>query len=285
MTRSVITTPPGLHPAPSDSALGWYLYGITRRGVEPSTLVAAHNEPLELIEFAGLAAVVRLVPLADFSTEILRKRLQSDSDLQTLEVMARSHNDVIGAIHMHQAVLPAKFGMVYSDARDIVSALRSARDTLLPQLDRLEGCDEWAVHVYAERAVLRERVSASDETIARLREQYAAARPGRAYFVERQLRDAIEAASEQALMTLAQDAFDALSRFAVAGQLSTIPQPSTPAADEVEIVRAAFLVRRENVELFTADVNSAGADDSGLRCECSGPWPPYSFAIHDVEAM
>jgi len=21
----------------------------------------------------------------------------------------------------------------------------------------------------------------------------------------------------------------------------------------------------------------------GLRCECSGPWPPYSFALQQVE--
>ena len=268
-----------------DTARGWYLYGITRRGPPAAVLAdadagrVADAAPLQLVECCGLAAVVRSVLVSDFSLAVLQERLRNASEL---EAMVRRHNGVIEAIHARQAILPAKFGVVYAHARDILSALRSACDTLLPQLHRLEGCDEWALHLYADRAVVRDRVAERIPAIGRLREEYAAARPGRAYFLERQLRDEQDAATRQALVTLAQRAFDRVADFAVAGQVNPVG-PVADAAGEVEILRAAFLVARDDAERFAAEVLSAADAGEGLRCEISGPWPPYSFAVVDAE--
>jgi hypothetical protein len=272
----------------ADAVRGWYLYGITRRGSLAAVLADADaglpadavltapagSAPLQLLECGGLAAIVRPVLRADFSLAAVEERLRSAD----LEVLVRSHNQVIEAIHDRQAILPAKFGMVYADASDIVSALRSACDVLLTQLNRLEGCDEWAVHLYANREVVRERVSSRIPVVRRLREEFAAARPGRAYFIERQLRDELEAATRQVLVTLAQGAFDRLASSVIAGQVNPV-RPATNAAGEVEILRAAFLVSREGAEQFEADVRAAADASEGLRCERSGPWPPYSFAM------
>jgi hypothetical protein len=70
---------------------------------------------------------------------------------------------------------------------------------------------------------------------------------------------------------------------AVAGQVNPVG-PVADAAGEVEILRAAFLVARDGAERFEAEVRSAADASEGLRCECSGPWPPYSFAAVDREA-
>lgn len=290
-------TPTGAAPAApetgGDAARGWYLYGITRRGAIAAALEEADAgnagealgadapraaAPLELLECSGLAAVVRRVRLADFSLAVLQERLRSEAELET---MVRSHDRVIEAIHARQAVLPARFGTVYADARDIVSTLRSACDALLPRLHLLEGCDEWAVHLHADRAVVRERATARNPALARLREQHAAARPGRAYFLERQLRDEMEAATREALAALAQGAFDRLTRVAVAAQATPVA-PASDAGGEVEILRAAFLVARDAVERFEAERRAIGDADEGVRCECSGPWAPYSFAVRDA---
>jgi hypothetical protein len=282
-----------------DAARGWYLYGITRRGplaavlaeadaghpvgaaptAAPGDVAPGDAEPLQLLECCGLAAVVRPVLLADFGQAVLQERLRSAS---TLEAMVRSHNGVIEAIHARQAILPAKFGMVYAHAREILAALRSECDALLPKLHRLEGCDEWALHLYADRAVVQERIAARNPAIGRLRDEHAAARPGRADFLERRLRDELEAGTRQAMVRLAQGAFDLLAGSSVAGQVSPVG-PVKDAAGEVEILRAAFLVARDGAEDFEAAVRSAADAGEGLRCECSGPWPPYSFAAVDVE--
>ena len=270
--------------AAADVARGWYLYGITRRAsidALAATLAEANVDasndaaPLELLECSGLAAVVRPVSLDDFSMTALERRLR---DAAALEAMVRSHNAVVDAIHARQAILPAKLGVVYTQSRDIVLALRSTCDALLPQLHRLEGCDEWAVHLYADRAVVGERAASRIPALARLREQHAAASPGRAYFIERQLRGEMETATRRGLVTLAQGAYDRLAAVAPGAQVSQVKQ-AKDAGGEVEILRAAFLVARDGVERFEEELRAIADAGEGLRAECSGPWAPYSFAV------
>lgn len=270
---------------------GWYLYGITRRGPLAAVLAdtsdsfriggvdAANAAPLQLLECSGLMAVVRRVVLADFTPDVLQVRLQSISDL---EAMVRSHHHVIEAIHAEQSILPAKLGMVYSHPRDIVSALRSTYETLLQQLERVEGNDEWAVHLYADRGVVRERISAAHPALRRLRDERGQARPGRAYFLERQLRDELETATREALVALAQTAFDRLAVFAVTGQMTSV-EPDAGPTGETEILRACFLVPRASAERFAEEVRASADEAEGLRCDFSGPWPPYSFTAWDNE--
>lgn len=261
-----------------DTGTGWYLYGITRCGVPSSVLAAAG--PIELLELAGVAAVVRRVHLADFGEAVLQKRFADEAELES---MVRRHNGVIEAIHARQSILPARFGMVYPHVADIVAALQAANDVLLRELDRLAGCDEWAVHIYADRAVVRESIALGSPAIRRLREQAAIARPGRAYFLERQLRDELESATAQQLVELARKAFDCLSSTAIAAQ-SSESAGVAGAMDEVEILRAACLVAGEGAASFEAQVGALADSSSGLRSECSGPWPPYSFAAPWHEA-
>lgn len=256
---------------------GWYLYGITRHG--PLGSVYSDADALEGIEVSELVGVVRPVCLADFSPAVLEERLGNAAEL---EAMVRSHNRVIEAIHTHQTILPAKFGMVYADRTHIVSALHAAHDTLAAQLDRLDGCDEWAFHLYADREVVRARLSSGSPAIQRLREQSAGARPGRAYFIERQLAAELDTATERALEELAQRVFD---RLAAMSPAATVGTPTRTAESEVEILRAAFLVTRDAAEQFEVEMAASGDVTVGLRCEWSGPWPPYSFAAHyDGEA-
>ena len=254
-----------------DTGTGWYLYGITRCGMAAGSAVDVG--PIELLELAGVAAVVRRVPLTDFGDAVLQKRLANESELES---MVRGHNGVIEAIHARQAILPARFGMVYAHVADIVAVLQSASDLLLRELDRLAECDEWAVHLYADRSIVRGDVALGSPAIRRLGEQAAVARPGRAYFLERQLRHELESATAQQLTDIAQSAFERLSGSSIAA-LSNGSGAVADTTDEVEILRAAFLVAREAAASFATEVTAAADLSAGLRIECTGPWPPYSF--------
>jgi Gas vesicle synthesis protein GvpL/GvpF len=278
--------------APATDKWGWYLYGITRRGVLATRRPERGNgdrgmaelaidtgaddgEPVQVLDCGALAAIVRCVPLADFSEEAL----QACGSAWIAE-MARRHNQVIAAIHQQQAILPVKFGSVYARAEDVQAAVAGAQDALLAQLERVEGCDEWAVHMYADRPVIEQRVAATEHPrLHQLQQDLAAAPPGRAYFLQREVDEERAAATDQALRALAQDGYDRLARWAVASQVTPPARPTSEDHDEIEVLRAAFLVRRASADSFLAEVRSCVEGRNGVHCEYSGPWAPYSFAV------
>jgi hypothetical protein len=279
--------------APMAEEWGWYLYGITRRGAPATTQPERGNgardmaalaldlgrdegEPVQALDCGALAAIVWRVPLAQFSEDALRAR---HDDTAWFAEMAHRHNRVIAAIHQQQTILPAKFGSVYARVEDVQTAVAEAQEALLAQLERVEGCDEWAVHVYTHRPVIEQRAIAEHPRLRQLQQEAAAAPPGRAYFLQRELDEERVAATDEALRELAQAAYDRLAPSAVAGQVTPLPRSTPNARGEMEILRAAFLVRRTNADTFLAELRSCVEERDGVHCEYSGPWAPYSFAV------
>jgi hypothetical protein len=235
------------------------------------------HEPVQLLEHRSIAAVVRPVALADFTAEALRARL---ADPDWLEAMVQLHNAVIGAVHQERAILPSKFGAVYAHPEDVVAALEQAHDALLARLAWLDGCDEWAVHLYVDQQALRAGLSTDPDTV-RLQQDLAAASPGRAYLLRRKLDDDLAERAARISAERAQLTYERLARLATAAQAERPDRPSGEAPGETEVLRAAFLVHRARRDQFLAEVRACAEDADGWRCTSSGPWPPYSFATFD----
>jgi Gas vesicle synthesis protein GvpL/GvpF len=286
--------------APADEHWGWYLYGVTpapehttgrtddtddAAGAGAATAAEGDEagEALELIASGDLAAIVRRVPLAEFAPEALGAHAD---DPAWLETMARRHNAAVEAVHRTRTILPAKFGSVYARLEDVRTALVEEHDALLAGLNRIDGCDEWGVRLYGDLPTIRQRADDEQESVRRLREELASASPGRAYFLQRKLADERASAIDHVLDDLAGQAFEHFARHARAGQISRqlagsrIPQDQRSA----ELLRAAFLVPHESADAFIEDVRQFSESQSGLWCEYSGPWPPYSFAAQTGEA-
>ena len=272
----------------SSTERGWYLYGIARQDALPGALEDdevreqrpgfwADAEPLQSVEHAGLAAIVRPVSPEEFDEEALRGHAE---DPAWLESIVRGHNAVVEAVHRRHAILPAKFGSVYASREDIMRALDDVHDVLLDRLQRLDDCDEWAVHVYADPENLRQR-AAQGSPARQLQDEIVNARPGRAYFLQRKLADEIAAGMDQIVKELAAAAVGRLGSLAAGSQL-TAPTPS-PANAEREILRGAFLVSREKAERFLTQLRDLPETIEGVRIDYSGPWPPYSFATLSQE--
>lgn len=255
---------------------GWYLYGVTRQrpGAELLDAASSSGRTVQVVEGEHLTAVVSPVAADEFSPEVVAARAE---DPAWLEAVVRAHNEVIATVHAEQAILPAKFGSVYADLPDLESALRQLREPLLQQLEQLEGTDEWAIHVYADRSLVREYVAGHHPDVTALKTELASARPGRAYFLQRKLTDTIAIACDHAMNDLAQAAFEHLARRSIASQVNPLGRAETDAV-RVEILRAAFLVSRSDSDEFLQTVDSLRNDDEGLDVEVTGPWPAYSFA-------
>ncbi len=263
--------------APDTSAWGWYLYGIMRRAhvaEVTAALAPAEGEPLQALEQGELAAVLQPVPLEEFSAEALRARAE---DVAWLEAMVREHNRIVAGIHQFSPVLPARFGVVYASRDGLRAALAERYDQLLELLQQLAGCDEWGVHLFADRQALHRLVEAHP-ALQRLKSELTTATPGRAYLLKRKLADELANITEEALDELARAGYARLGRVAVAGQLRPRPSASAEGSGEREVFHAILLVPREQRAAFLEEVQRLAEEQAELRCEYSGPWPPYSFA-------
>jgi hypothetical protein len=266
--------------APGEPA-GWYLFGITRWSPALADALASLPElglgsrSPQVLPVGDLAAVVTTVRLVDFAPDTLAARAD---DPVWLEQMVRGHNDVIAAVHERAPILPAKFGSVFARTDDLGAAIAPMSAALAAQLDRLEGADEWAVHIYADPSAAERRVAAEDPDIRALKDEVAQARPGRAYFLQRKIADLTAQSAEAELEDLAEEAFRLLAVHALDAEITPANRSNRNAEGWPEIVKAAYLVPRDGVSAFLQSVDGLSSHLDGVTAECSGPWPPYSFA-------
>ncbi|HEY7976235.1 MAG: GvpL/GvpF family gas vesicle protein [Ktedonobacterales bacterium] len=277
-----------------DHSWGWYLYGVIRAAPdtqerlarlaqgEPGQAPAPGEQPLELLASGELLAVVRGVPLADFSPEAISAHAD---DPAWLEQSARRHNSVIEAVHRGDTMLPAKFGSVYPRAEDVRAALRDEQATLRDHLAWLDGCDEWGVRLYGDLVAIRQRGEAQHSDVARLRQELEAASPGRAYLLRRKLADAQASVADDLLNHLIAQVYDQFAHHARAGLLTWRMAGARLDQDDAhaELMRAAFLVPRDSAQAFIAEVGAVAARQPELWSAYSGPWAPYSFAAQQPE--
>lgn len=275
-------------PDASGASRGWYLYGIIQTehdvGISlslPNRLPdrdtstgAATSEPVRLLVEGDLAAIVREVTLVPSEDGKLGMGLRT---AQQLEALVLEHNDLIAAVHRQRTILPSKFGCVYTQEDDLRHTLRRQQESLLDQLHRLENCDEWGVHVYAEPSLVRERLARNDPRVRRVEDELATATPGKAYMLRRQLANLLVEVTGQSLANLARVALDELARHATDVSLLAHQRQTAKLDEESEILRASFLVRRPESTSFLDAIQTFSEGNEGLRCEYSGPWPPYSF--------
>jgi Gas vesicle synthesis protein GvpL/GvpF len=73
----------------------------------------------------------------------------------------------------------------------------------------------------------------------------------------------------------AQDIHDPLARAATAATSNVLATPQL-------LLSAAYLVPRAELRRFLELVDAETARHPELSFACTGPWPPYSFAILDV---
>lgn len=262
---------------PDATACGWYLYGVSFSEHVAELLVALAQEqiePLQALEQGQLTAIIKPVPLEEFSAEALRSHAE---DMSWLEAMVRSHHRIVEGIHQAGPVLPARFGAVYPSREALQTALAEHYDQLLVLLHQLAGCDEWGVHLYADHRALQQ-IASEHPSLQSLKSELARATPGRAYLLKRKLADELTNIREQALDDLAQASYSCLMQEAVAGQFNARAALSAESGDEREVFHALFLVHCDHQATFLEEVQRLAEEHAELRCEYSGPWPPYSFA-------
>jgi hypothetical protein len=239
------------------------------RDLRPADLTGAtgfHGAPLEVVEHAGLSAVVCDVDLAEFGEQPLTSNLE---DLAWLEWAARTHNQVVWQIAAGATCAPLRLVTVCSDDDSVRAKVDELRSDLDEVLDRVEGRQEWSLKVLVPQRQAAESMAASEQTST----------SGVDYLRrKREAADRRRELGEDAARS-AHDLHDVARRHAVASRRLPPQDPRLTGRADTMVLNAAYLVEADTHEAFRSAVLTAAGERPQVSVELDGPWPPYSFAV------
>jgi hypothetical protein len=250
---------------------GSYVY-LAARDVPDDAVAGAlgmSGAPLRLVHNAGLAAVVSTVDLDEFGEEGLRRNLE---DLGWLERVARTHDDVVNRIGRLTAVAPWRLATIMLDDDRVAELLATWQTELHASLDRVQGCSEWSVKMYADTP---DRSTAAAG---------APAETGTADLLRRKSETSRRAEAADQAAADADRVHERLSRLTVASRRLPAQDRRLTHHKGQMVLNGAYLVPDAQGGDFQAAVTGLGDELPGARLELAGPWPPYSFATLETGA-
>ncbi|MGZ3664558.1 MAG: GvpL/GvpF family gas vesicle protein, partial [Ktedonobacterales bacterium] len=169
-------------------------------------------------------------------------------------------------------VLPCSFGTVAaSDEAIREELLLPLRDELLSQLDRVRGHVEMGLMVLWERERLFADITDEDARIRRLRDAIAAQPQDTAYYDRIALGELVATAIEQRREQEAAALLVGLQPLASESRVNRN-------INDMMILNAAFLVKRDRVSVFDQHVDELAQASTGrLIFRYAGPLAPYNF--------
>ena len=243
---------------------GTYVYCIgyaevLRAGGRPfaTSGMGGPGEAVRIIEYDDLAAVVGDAPHVRY--DISRENLLA-------------HQQVVEEAMSRADVLPASFGMVAGSDMEVREKLLAAQfDELHQALQYTRGRVQLGLTVLWDREHLFQEIVAENETVRALRDATVGEAPEATYYDRIELGELTEAALEAKREEEAQAILEALEPLAADVVLNSN-------VTDVMVLSAAFLVDRDRVPAFDAQVEAIGEAHAGrLILRYLGPLPPYSF--------
>ncbi|MFL5938113.1 MAG: GvpL/GvpF family gas vesicle protein [Gaiellaceae bacterium] len=212
-------------------------------------LYAFVRESADVPDATGVGpARLELIPLGTVAAVVA----EVEGAVEPTDENVLAHAHVIDALAAaNDAVLPVRFGRGFRDPDELESAVARVEGELEGRLNEVSGCVEIGLHVAAP--VQPPQPAGS----------------GRDYMRDR-LRDLARADA------LAADIHAPLAERARAATRSR-------SVGTTALLRAAYLVPAADVDSFRAAVDDAQHRRSELSFACTGPWPPYSFAVLERE--
>lgn len=219
---------------------------------------------LRLVTTSGLAAVVEPADVREYEGERLESNL---ADRGWLESAVRHHETVIEELLDGRAVVPMRFGSIFSAEEGLVAMLDENAARFAALLDSVRGRREWGVRILADREAL----------VRRLAPSAAAATSGSDYL--RRRRAEMQADNEVSAMA-AEVANEVANQLAALAERHVLLQPRQP--DPRTLCTASFLIPVANEGRFLAGTDALTRAHDGITLDVTGPWPPYSFTAADV---
>jgi hypothetical protein len=207
---------------------------------------------VEPLECGGLICWISRVPEADFARD-LAKNMQ---DLDWLAAVTTRHQEAVAAIARAADILPARFGLEFSNDLSLRSHIETRRAALKADFQRLQGRQEWGVKVFALPAepLPKKKFRTGKEY---LQAKSALSRP-------------VSHPPDPPLSELAEALESISDRIADGGKFAA-------ARRDLEFHKVLLLKRSDRSKLEALIRNFSRKWKGQKRVECTGPWPPFSF--------
>jgi hypothetical protein len=251
---------------------GVHLYCILSRPRQKQRLslgtgVGDPPAPVQVVNHRALAAVVSDSPYSAAGDDVAPTRERVRSMRRDL----LAHSQVLNRLLPRTTLLPVRFGVILPDEASVVDeVLEPQHDLLVAQLQRIDGAVEVSLKVnYAEETVLRQVVRENSHLAAR-----TAAPDGGGH--RSTLADRVELGRDIAAAIQARRDRDRRWLLARLQPLTIdIRESST---SELMVLNAALLAAEDRLDRFDEALNTAAHEaGEGMRFNCVGPLPPYSF--------
>ena len=236
-----------------------------------------------LIEMDGniAADVLAEMPatLGPVSAHRLGEWVMLSSDFAGEEVLPKrrlmlAHTRIVETMMDHGTVLPARFGLLADDLAAVTALIDGRRTQIAAEFMRVRGCVELGVRITYPRDAALQATLQADTSLQKKRDalagQGAEAHFARAAF-GRQMAEQLDRRRGAAQRTVLQ---------------TLIPQAKSHVLrapeEDVEVLRAEFLIQRSAQDGFLAAVEDAAnglsfAPGAEPRVQVIGPVPPYNF--------
>lgn len=241
-----------------------YVYGLMRVEDGARAADALTEAAITPVEHADICALVTNV---------------GEGDLTLRRESALAHTDTLQKAFQHGPVLPVRFGTVLPDAETLISELLAPRSTALrARLEALEGMAEMQVKAtYLEEPLLRSIVG-QDAQLARAAARIKQLPPEATHFERINLGEQINTRVQAHRWADSQRMLQELQPLSVA---VNVREPM----HERAVLNASFLVSRDRLEAFDAEVERLSQQDAErIQFRLIGPMPAHSFAEGNWES-
>ena len=256
---------------------GIYLFCLTPSSSLPE--IAGNGidgEHPVFVEVVGeVAAVLSEVNLDEFSGAGAKDKM---SDLSWVAPRALRHEEVVLAAMESGAVLPVRFGTVFSSLAAASEPLRQRQDALRIFFRDIASKHEWTLKAYVNLPGARARMTA--ELLDAEKEQLAGLSPGKRYFYEQKIKAAVDKATTYWLKGVGEEIGKLVKDTSVGFCHSRLQSRDVTGREDEMFFHGALLLPDSSVEALEGLMEEWNKrhEAQGLQIELSGPLPPYHFA-------
>lgn len=260
---------------------GFYLYCIRAKTNHKFSAEGIDGGETFAIPYQDLEAIVSEVSLEEFGSEEIQKRAQED--LKWIKEKAQLHERVVEQAMKEGnkilSIIPMKFGTIFKSKEKLENTLKKYYSKFKKTLKNLTGKQEWGVKIYLDQKAFEKEVKKISPVIQEKEKEIASLPEGMAYFLEKQIEEAVSKEADKALGKYIEDFFESAKKYAEAGIKGKILERELTGKSLPMVLNAIFLISEKSLKDFIKEINNLNKEfkNKGFTFEYSGPWPAYNF--------